>query len=200
MRLPKTPPQIEQILAGLTPERQMQLFATQLPPHHAYRHWDKLRYLSAPEGVTHEEWWCLLKIQRKGHAKPIPLKDRQGVPFTHYQTELMNKAVHKIDLGAGGAIGIPEPVTNEETKNYYYVNSLMQEAITSSQLEGAAVTREVAKEMIRTKRKPVSVHERMIINNYRTMERLREWKEIPCLLYTSPSPRDGATSRMPSSA
>ena len=24
--------------------------------------------------------------------------------------------------------------------------------------------------------------------------------DIPCLLYTSPSPRDGATSRMPSSA
>ena len=29
---------------------------------------------------------------------------------------------------------------------------------------------------------------------------LDEWEKLGCLLYTSPSPRDGATSRMPSSA
>ena len=28
----------------------------------------------------------------------------------------------------------------------------------------------------------------------------KEPVDMPCLLYTSPSPRDGATSRMPSSA
>ena len=30
--------------------------------------------------------------------------------------------------------------------------------------------------------------------------RVKPGQRIPCLLYTSPSPRDGATSRMPSSA
>ncbi len=155
----------------------MQLFSTRLPPSSEYYHWDKLIYHARPEGLSHEEWWCLLKLQRQG--RPIPLADKQGRPFTHYQTEQMNRAVHKIDLGAGGSIGVPEPVTNEQTKNYYYVNSLIQEAITSSQLEGAAVTREVAKEMIRTSRKPTDVGERMIINNYRTMQQLREWKDLP---------------------
>ena len=31
-------------------------------------------------------------------------------------------------------------------------------------------------------------------------KRIAERQFTPCLLYTSPSPRDGATSRMPSSA
>ena len=30
--------------------------------------------------------------------------------------------------------------------------------------------------------------------------RLETWEDIPCLLYTSPSPRDRTRSRMPSSA
>ena len=37
----------------------------------------------------------------------------------------------------------------------------------------------------------------------RVLESLRRWNEAPfhtCLLYTSPSPRDGLLSRMPSSA
>jgi Fic family protein len=48
----------------------------------------------------------------------------------------------------------------------------MEEAITSSQLEGAATTREVAKEMIREGRQPRDRSERMILNNYLTMQRI----------------------------
>jgi Fic family protein len=50
----------------------------------------------------------------------------------------------------------------------------MEEAITSSQLEGAATTREVAKEMIRTGRQPRNKDERMIFNNYQTMQRIMD--------------------------
>ena len=34
----------------------------------------------------------------------------------------------------------------------------------------------------------------------RSYERFLDWSAHPCLLYTSPSPRDGLLSRMPSSA
>ena len=33
-----------------------------------------------------------------------------------------------------------------------------------------------------------------------SLNAFKEWKKVPCLLYTSPSPRDLSTSRMPSSA
>lgn len=48
----------------------------------------------------------------------------------------------------------------------------MEEAITSSQLEGASTTRKVAKEMIRSGRKPVNSSERMILNNFLAMRKV----------------------------
>lgn len=91
----------------------------------------------------------------------------------------MSQSLHHIDLKAGGAIGMPEPVTNQATRDYYYVSSLMNEAITSSQLEGAAVTRDVAREMLQSDRKPRDRGEQMILNNYRTMQRLESLKDKP---------------------
>jgi Fic family protein len=53
----------------------------------------------------------------------------------------------------------------------------MEEAIASSQLEGAATTREAAKKMLRQKRKPKDYSEKMIVNGYRTMGMIAEMKE-----------------------
>ena len=44
------------------------------------------------------------------------------------------------------------------------------------------------------------IHCKVFEDNSGAVEVAREAKYRPCLLYTSPSPRDGATSRMPSSA
>lgn len=49
---------------------------------------------------------------------------------------------------------ISEQVTSPETRDRYIISSLIREAITSSQLEGAVTTIERAKDMIRTGRKP----------------------------------------------
>jgi Fic family protein len=76
-------------------------------------------------------------------------------------------------------VGLPEPITNPQTKDKYLIRSLMEEAITSSQLEGAATTRDVAKEMIRTGRQPHGKDEQMIFNNYVTMQRISKLKDKP---------------------
>jgi Fic family protein len=87
--------------------------------------------------------------------------------------------LHQIDVGAGRSLGVPEPITNPQTRDHYLIRSLIEEAITSSQLEGAVTTREVAKEMIRTGRPPRDTSERMILNNYLTMRRITELKKEP---------------------
>jgi Fic family protein len=87
--------------------------------------------------------------------------------------------LHRIDVGGGAAVGTPEPITNPQTKDKYLIRSLMEEAITSSQLEGAATTREVAKEMIRTGRPPRDKDEQMIFNNFVTMQRISRLKDKP---------------------
>ena len=71
---------------------------------------------------------------------------------------------------------MPTQVTNPETRDRYYIESLIEEAITSSQLEGASTTRRVAKEMFRSGRKPRGRSETMIINNYYTMQMIAELK------------------------
>jgi Fic family protein len=179
MRIPQTPPKLEELIATLNPpERMAQLFSSvrESRAQRHYLHWDKLRHLPPPSGLTHREWWMVLKLSRMDALKPIPLYDAARKPFQFAVPEFVQEELHQIDLGAGGSVGIPEPIKNPHTRDRYSVSSLMEEAITSSQLEGAATTREVAKEMIRTGRKPSDTSEQMILNNYATMQRIRELK------------------------
>lgn len=140
-----------------------------------YYHWDKLRHLDPPAGFTTHEWWLALKSARMQLAKPIALLDRTGAPFTFSMTDTVLQAIHRIDRDASGKIEISEQVTSPETRDRYIISSLIQEAITSSQLEGAVTTIERAKDMIRTGRKPTDQSEQMILNNYMAMRRVRQF-------------------------
>ncbi len=127
-----------------------------------------------------EEWWLSIKLRRSQQRKPVDaLHDDAGNPFQFQVTDTILEELHKIDLGGGGHIGVPEAVTNPETRDKYYVASLIEEAITSSQLEGAATTRQVAKEMIRTARAPQGRDERMILNNFHAMQAINRLKASP---------------------
>ena len=173
MRIPETPPNWYQVFANLNPEGRSKVMLT-IPDD--YRHWDELKHRAAPEGMTREEWWCALKFRRTASLKLLPFRDKQGEPFRFAVPDSIARQLHEIDLGAGGRIGIAESVTNSNTRDQYLIRSLMDEAITSSQLEGAVTTREVATQMLRTGRPPRDKSEQMIFNNYRTMRHIREMK------------------------
>ncbi len=137
-------------------------------------------HLQPPSGFSHEEWWLSIKLRRNQQRKPVDaLHDDAGNPFQFQITDKILEELHKIDLGGGRHIGLPEAVTNPETRDKYYVASLIEEAITSSQLEGAATTRQVAKEMIRTARAPQGRDERMILNNFHAMQAINRLKADP---------------------
>lgn len=145
-----------------------------------YRHWDILRHLTPPKGLTLEEWWSGIKMRRQLGFKSIPLWDREKKNMFFYNLpEKVLEQLHQIDLGAGGMGKIPEAIINPQTRNQYIVRSLIQEAITSSQIEGAATTRRVAKEMIKSGRPPRDKSERMIFNNFQTMQKIATWKDLP---------------------
>ncbi|GAB4487252.1 MAG: hypothetical protein OHK006_16140 [Thermodesulfovibrionales bacterium] len=59
------------------------------------------------------------------------------------------------------------------------IRSLSEEAIASSQIEGAATTRAVAREMLRTGRKPKDHSEQMIYNNFLSMQMVKEQIKEP---------------------
>lgn len=182
MKMPKSPPDIGSIRTAFSknPEKFDLIFTSSSAlAEGKYLHWDKLRYHTPPQGLSHEEWWLSLKFARAGLHKRIPLNDKNGKPFRFLIVDPVPERLHEIDQGAGGIIQMPDQITNSNTKDQYYINSLIQEAITSSQLEGAATTRKVAKEMIRTGRTPKDRSEQMILNNFKTMRRISQFKNKP---------------------
>lgn len=179
MRMPATAPTLAGLLRKLPAERRVKafLYAGGDRREPRYLHWDKLRHLPCPEGLNHEQWWLAEKLARSSTMKAVPLQDHKGHPFRFLVPDRVARQLHEIDLGAGGRIALPEAVTNGATRDQYLVSSLIHEAITSSQLEGALTTREVAKNMLRTGRRPVDRSERMILNNYLTMRHIRDIKD-----------------------
>jgi len=151
-----------------------------LPKSHApsrYLHWEELRRRTPPDGLTHEEWWFALKVLRSGQQRAVPLRDCSGGSFHYVLSDPVPEHLHKIDQRAAGSIQMPDQITNPETKDRYYVGSLIEEATTSSMIEGATTTRRVAKHMIQTGRKPADRSERMIFNNYLTMKLIGELRQ-----------------------
>ena len=144
-----------------------------------YLHWDRLRRLAPPHGLNHEEWWLGVKLSRSGQFRPLPLRDTGGRPFFFMLPDSVQKALHRIDSQLRGRIGISEPVANPDLRDRFIIDSLIQEAITSSQLEGASTTRVVAEDMIRAGRRPRDRSEHMILNNYRAMQAVRRIKDKP---------------------
>ena len=140
-----------------------------------YLHWDEVRRRPAPDGVSHEAWWWALSFARRQLRKPFPLEDTDSTEtFGFSITDVAQRLLHEVDRDASGRIELPEDVTNPANRDRYVVNSLIEEAFRSSQLEGASTTRLAAQEMIRNKRQPRDKSERMILNNFHAMEWVRE--------------------------
>lgn len=176
MRMPKKPPEMAELWStiGNDPQRLVEsMRLTKASSKIGYPHWDKLMRLKPPSGLSAREWWFGIKMMRSATLKEVPLlKSKTGTAFTYSLPDPVPEQLHNIDLKAGGRNEMPEQLTNPETKDQYYVKSLIEEAITSSQLEGATTTRKVAENLIRTGRKPQDRSETMILNNYQTMKRI----------------------------
>lgn len=139
-----------------------------------YLHWDKLRFYKAPDGLSHEQWWDAVKVARLGARRTLPLRDIKGMPFTFILPDAIEELLHRLTMALGSNLRLEERLTNKESKDKYLISSLVEEAITSSQLEGAATTRKVAEQMLRSGRKPRNTDEQMIVNNFLAMRRINE--------------------------
>lgn len=145
------------------------------PVEDRYLHWDKLQRLDPPGGLTIEEWWLGLKVTRMAEARVLSLRDKDGVSFRFGLPDVVLRRLRRVDQRASGEVAMDEVVTSEKQAGQrFLVNSLMEEAIRSSQLEGATTSRRVAKEMLRTGREPRDRGEKMIANNYRALQFVRE--------------------------
>ncbi len=126
-----------------------------------------------------DEWWLKIQFIRQGKFRDLPFKDTSGNPFRYFVDDADSAILHDLDFRGGGIVESETALPNAREKSQLLVSSLAEEAIASSLLEGAPTTREKAKEMLRKKRAPKDEGERMVLNNYNTMQKLKEWKDEP---------------------
>ena len=175
MKIPVSPKSLNELLTQESAHLSKILSASIGPtPAGKYLHWDNLRHRSPPEGLTNEQWWAGVRFARLGLERNLPLIDKKGTPFTFSMPPLVAEYLHDIDSRGSGRIAMPSEVSNPETKTRFLVRSLIEEAITSSQLEGASTTRKRAMEMFRLGKRPADKSEQMIFNNLRGMEFIRQ--------------------------
>ncbi|MBI3883229.1 MAG: Fic family protein [Sphingobacteriales bacterium] len=167
MKLPEKAPQIT-----ISPERLVEITNSNeianivFDINENYYYWDKVKYLPLPNNIlTSEEAWYIAHLRRKINSRRIGFGKYQ---FRWFSNNNMQELLHHFDMGIGASLESKSLIPDEH-KQSYLINSLMEESIASSQIEGAVTTRKIAKEMLRKKRNPHTKSEKMIYNNYLTI-------------------------------
>lgn len=110
----------------------------------SYAYWSEVKYKQIKGLPDAEATWNLIKSIRA--AKSIEVSSKYGLHFS--LTNYMMKLCHIFDMNFGGSWG-SESILPRNNSNRFLVGSIIEEAISSSQMEGASTTRKVAKEMLR---------------------------------------------------
>lgn len=155
----------EELLSAmlLTPNDKVKEMVNKI--NETFEYWDTVKYKRCPDGCTPQQLWTYVKAARV--KSMMSVWGKYGITLT--LTNQMQRMCHEIDMNWGGSWGT-DSIIGDENKEQYLVGSLMEEAIYSSQMEGAATTRKVAKEMLRKKMTPKDKSQQMIANNYQTIQ------------------------------
>ena len=159
-----------EIISALWSSSELQEVLTRISDDYLY--WDKVKHL-APKDMTAEHLWQAVKLQRKTELQRVKFGK---YTFSFNVTTIMQSLLHDFDLNMGGSLSADGIIPNND-KQIYLVSSIMEEAIASSQMEGASTTRKVAKDMLRKKLSPMNKSQQMILNNYHTIQQLNEQKD-----------------------
>lgn len=140
-----------------------------------YLYWDKIRYEEpSPKGISKEELWMIIKIFRESQAIKTVIIDKRKHAFTWSKLDYFEEFFHELDMNTGGELFVEKNKINKANKQKLITRGIMEEAIASSQLEGAASSRQAAKKLLREGRKPTNESEQMIVNNYLSMKAIED--------------------------
>lgn len=139
-----------------------------------YEYWNTVKYKQVPAPYSPKLLWTYVVLERLKHQTTA--WNKYGIHFG--LTNKMQRLCHEMDMNFGGSWGA-NSILQDKYREQYLVSSLMEEAISSSQMEGASTTRKVAKEMLRKKITPKDKSQQMIYNNYQTIRFIVEHKNEP---------------------
>lgn len=148
-----------------------------------YLSWDEFRRRPVPEGWTAEDLWTVARGMRIAAGAGFEgLLDKSGAPFTLVHSRPLQAILHRIDTRERlweRLLGLRRQPGSLDSESTYQVMASIEEAHGSSAIEGAVTTRREARDLIRQGRAPRNDSERMVLNNFRTLQRMSEWIESP---------------------
>ncbi|MBI2120679.1 MAG: hypothetical protein HYT94_03600, partial [Parcubacteria group bacterium] len=143
-----------------------------------YLYWDVFKHHKLPFELKPAEGWAILKLFYRNPNEETPVMDRDGKKFLYSITKTLSKRLNFIDSHSAGFIRTLSDKPKGFQKEQLIISGLSEEAIASSQLEGANTERKFAKEMIYSGRKPRNTDEKMIVNNYSAIQQVHRLKEF----------------------
>lgn len=146
-------------------------------PDGSYPHWEKLKRISPPSGLTHEEHWVAVKMARNQARRSVKLRQKSGDVFWFTEPSCVRAQLSHLDLHAGGSLSSKGHELTPSDSDRYLARSLIEEPFSSSVLEGAATTRQAARRMIEGGVVPRTKDELMVLNNYRAMRYVKQIKD-----------------------
>jgi Fic family protein len=170
----KSPPSFSSLMGRIPPQAYVPL----MPKYRAtdakgrYLHWHEFRW-RVEQGDDEQAAWLATQFSRRIIRENLPqLQAEADRHFSYCVPSSLNAILHHIDTMTGGGLAIGgRSFVSSRVNNQYLVKTLMmEEAITSSQLEGASTTRKVAKDMLRNGLQPKDKSQQMIFNNFRLMK------------------------------
>ena len=141
-------------------------------------YWSKVKYLAGQHGLSPMQLWEGIKAKRWVTASRLSLTGR----FSFNYSDWLQSQLHFLDAKSQGIILDVIGSTTVVQKKKYIISGLINEAFSSSTLEGAVSTRSRAKELIDKKIRPHNQSDRMILNNYAAMQYIHENKNKPLTL------------------
>ncbi len=149
-----------------------------------YRPWRKIRPIARALKRDAAQAWAIVKWARISGNQPLPLHQVSGLPFSVSICPQIHQSLHHIDRATGGggpAAFAPDTgdLGDPGARERLRIKTLMDEAAESSIIEGAATTRKVAVDLLKSGREPATKGERMVANNYAAMQRIKGLLDKP---------------------
>jgi Fic family protein len=135
-----------------------------------YFYFDDIKYRKDAPFKNAQENWNLIKTYRSTKYEFISFGNYK---FKYYISPYVLKNLHDFDLKLMG--GLQQNPILPSDRISFFKNSLLEEAVASSQVEGAATTTEVARDMLKSGRVPRNESEQMIFNNLKAIECISEF-------------------------
>jgi len=137
-----------------------------------YLYWDKIKFKEIPKELrSSEELWFVIKSMRLLNTQTI-IKSEYNKYFKIWKPNFLEEFLYKLDLSLRWDFFWIE--LSKKEKQIFFQNWIIEEAISSSQIEWAMTASNQAKDMIQKDKKPMSVDEKMIMNNYIAMNFVKD--------------------------